>query len=198
MANLALFDFDGTITNDDCFTAFVLFATSKKRKCLGFALIWPVVLLYKLGILPANKTRPIVARAAFWQKDVERIEALAKQFVDEYLRRVMRDEALQALNWHKANGDDIYVVSASLHPYLAIWCKQNGIHLICSELESVDGRFTGRYVSGDCSKKRKAERIKSQLDLSRYASVYAYGDTDEDLAMLALADHKYLRWQKLD
>ncbi|WP_232313041.1 HAD family hydrolase [Enterovibrio coralii] len=184
MANLALFDFDGTVTNDDCFTAFVLFATSGKRKLAGFALIWPVVLLYKLGILPASKTRPIVAGAAFWRRKVETVDVQAKQFVDEFLAHVMREEALQRLAWHKENGDDIYVVSASLNPYLAIWCQQNGIELICSELEAVDGRYTGRYVYGDCSKARKVERIKHRVNLSQYVSVYAYGDTDEDLAML--------------
>jgi phosphoserine phosphatase len=33
----------------------------------------------------------------------------------------------------------------------------------------------------------KARRISSQFDLSRYPEVYAYGDTSEDLEMLALA-----------
>jgi hypothetical protein len=41
----------------------------------------------------------------------------------------------------------------------------------------------------------KARRISSQFDLSRYPEVYAYGDTSEDLEMLALAHRKYYRWK---
>ena len=41
----------------------------------------------------------------------------------------------------------------------------------------------------------KARRISSQFDLSRYPEVYAYGDTSEDLEMLALAHRKYHRWK---
>ncbi|PKF48658.1 HAD family hydrolase [Enterovibrio nigricans] len=198
MANLALFDFDGTITNDDCFTAFVLFATSKKRKCLGFALIWPVVMFHKLGLLPASLTRPVVAKAAFWRRSVKSVDAQAQQFVDEYISGVIRPEAESTLKWHKAQGDVIYLVSASLSPYLTIWCRQQGVHLLCSDLEKRDGRYTGRYVSGDCSKERKALKVKNSIDLSQYSSIYAYGDTKEDLALLALADHKYMCWKLID
>jgi hypothetical protein len=43
----------------------------------------------------------------------------------------------------------------------------------------------------------KALRISSQFDLSRYPEVYAYGDTSEDLEMLARAHRKYYRWKEI-
>jgi len=54
-------------------------------------------------------------------------------------------------------------------------------------LDKHNGRLTGRYRHRECTGMEKARRISSQFDLSRYPEVYAYGDTSEDLEMLALA-----------
>ncbi|KKD60090.1 phosphoserine phosphatase [Grimontia sp. AD028] len=190
--NLALFDFDGTITTEDTFTAFLFYATPKRRLAIGFALVWPVILLYKLGLLPARKTRPVLAYVAFWRRCEEDVDLIAKRFAAEYLTTVLRPDAMKTLANHTASGDDVYLVSATLNIYLRHFCQQHGIKLLCSTMEVKNGRFTGRYVIGDCSCENKAVAVQKTVDLNGYSQVYAYGDTDEDLPMLALADVKYL------
>ena len=59
----------------------------------------------------------------------------------------------------------------------------------------MNGRLTGRYRGADCSGAEKARRIKERYDLTRYPIVYAYGDTEEDREMLALAHERYYRWK---
>ena len=66
-----------------------------------------------------------------------------------------------------------------------------------SELELKNNKLTGRYVSGDCSLGNKVKGIKRTLDLSAFETIFAYGDTEEDMPMLALADEKYFRWQRM-
>lgn len=193
--NLALFDFDGTITTEDTFTAFLFYATSRRRLAIGFALAWPVILLYKLSLLPARKTRPVLACVAFWNRREEEVDLIAKRFAAEYLTTVLRPDAMEMLAEHKANSDDVYLVSATLNIYLRHFCQQHGIKLLCSTMEVKNGRFTGRYLNGDCSCENKAVAVKSALNLSNYSKVFAYGDTDEDLHMLALADVKMMRGQ---
>lgn len=73
----------------------------------------------------------------------------------------------------------------------------HGLDLICSELEERNGRVTGRYRHSDCCGPIKAQRIKATLDLNRYDTVYAYGDSREDRQMLALADRKFFRWVEI-
>lgn len=119
--NLALFDFDGTITNQDAYTEFLFFATPKPRLIIGGVIASPVILLYKLGLLRASKTRPFLSKVAFWQRSIHQVEVQAKRFVSDYLPKVMRANALEKIEWHKQRGDEIYVVSASLSPYLDIW-----------------------------------------------------------------------------
>ncbi|GAB2644746.1 HAD-IB family hydrolase [Vibrio panuliri] len=200
--NLALFDFDGTITNQDAFTKFLFYATPKSRTLAGFIIASPVIGLYKLGLLPARYTRPILAKVAFWHRSVEQVDALASKFVSEYLPTVLRPEAIAALNWHKQQGDRIYLISASLNPYLDIWGQQQGIEVICSRLAIKKGRYTGSYVDGDCSLDNKVRLLKKrlvsqQITLNQFDKIYAYGDTYEDIPMLELADEKMFNWQKV-
>lgn len=73
-----------------------------------------------------------------------------------------------------------------------------GVDVICPELEEEDGILTGRYRRGDCSGITKARRIRERYALSQFPVVYAYGDSAEDLDMLALAHRKYLRGIEVD
>jgi hypothetical protein len=40
-------------------------------------------------------------------------------------------------------------------------------------------------------------RILERYDLSRYAVIYAYGDTSDDREMLELAHRKFYRWREI-
>ena len=66
--------------------------------------------------------------------------------------------------------------------------RDRGVEHICTTLEERDGTLTGHLVSGDCFGAEKARRIRERIDLTRYAVIYAYGDTIEDREMLDLAD----------
>jgi HAD superfamily hydrolase (TIGR01490 family) len=197
VANLALFDFDGTITTEDTFTAFLFYASSKSRIVIGLSIVWPVIALYKIGWLPASKTRPILSKVAYWHRKESDVIACARHFNHEYLNKVVRPEMVEKIRWHQQQGDEVIVVSASLDPYLRIWCEQQGVKFICSQLEVRGARYTGRYVQGDCSEERKVTFLKSSLNISQFGKIYAYGDTPEDLPMLELADVKYYQGQEL-
>ena len=71
------------------------------------------------------------------------------------------------------------------------------IALLASTLEQRDGRLTGRYASLQCTGEEKVRRIRTTFDLSAFSRLYAYGDTVEDLPMLALADEVVYRGQPM-
>ena len=56
--------------------------------------------------------------------------------------------------------------------------------------------LTGRSLGAQCVGAEKARRVRERYDLSSYALVYAYGDTNEDRALLALAHRRVYRWQE--
>ena len=99
---------------------------------------------------------------------------------------------LQQLQLHQQRGDRVVLVSASVDVYLAPICDILNIELICTQDDIQHGRLTGFYRSEDCSCAQKKLRILQQLDLADYQSIYAYGNSEEDLEMLSLANYPYM------
>jgi|SRR6185295_3957268 len=196
--NLALFDFDGTITRGDTFTPFLRFAIQPSRAVWSGLLISPVLIAHRLRLVSTTSTRPIVARAGFRGVPADGVRALGQRYAAEVLPSVLEAQAMERLEWHRRQGDTVVVVSAGLDVYLGPWCAAHGVQLICTELEEQRGRMTGEYRRGDCSGPIKAALIRETFDLDRFENVYAYGDTPEDREMLALANRKFYRWKEID
>ncbi len=193
--SLALFDFDGTITYQDMFSLFFHYSAIGTRKRVSKVVLLPFYLLYKIRILPARFMRPIATFIAFAGRETQQVKAIGTRFANDVIPRYLRPEAVERLNWHHNNGDTIVVVSASLNAYLQPWCEANGYHLLCSEVITDKPNISGVYLQGDCSLERKVTRVKASFNLNDFASVYAYGDTHEDIPMLKLADHAMLNWK---
>jgi phosphatidylglycerophosphatase C len=193
--NLALFDFDGTITSSDSWTPFMRFAVSPIRLAVGHAVLLPVIVAYRCGALSASRGRTIAALVAFRGAQATDICRRGVEYAEATLPLDLQPRALERIEWHRSQGDHVVIVSASLNVYLWPWCQARGLDLICTQLEERDGRFTGRYVHGDCSGAEKARRIRQRFDLTQYAAVYAYGDSAEDREMLECAHMKFYRWK---
>jgi HAD superfamily hydrolase (TIGR01490 family) len=193
--NLALFDFDGTITSEDSFEPFLYFA-ARERIAIGTLLLAPLLAAHRLGWLSATTLRAAGAYVGFRGRSHAELCELGLLYARR-LSRIVRPEALDRIRWHQAQGDTVVVVSASLHSYLSGWCRELGVELICTELEVTDGRLTGRYRGGDCTGREKARRVRERYELARYPLIYAYGDTPEDAELLALAHRRYFRWREL-
>lgn len=191
--NLALFDFDGTLTVADSFTAFIFSAVSPRRLALGQVLLAPLVVAYKLGILSASRMRSSIIWFGFrGRRDVD-LRKAGGEFARNTLASILRAEAIDRLQWHQEQGDVVVVVSASLDLYLSEWCQTRGVELICSQLDSREGILTGSYKARDCCGEEKANRILERYDLHQFQDVFAYGDTADDRAMLRLATRRFFR-----
>jgi HAD superfamily hydrolase (TIGR01490 family) len=195
--NLALFDFDGTVTFKDSFVPFLYYGVDPARFALGRLVLLPVVVSYKLRILSSSATRARLAAFGFRGRREDEIREVGSKFAQDVLPEMVRKKALDRIQWHKAQGDRVVIVSAALDVYLTEWCRRLDVEVICTELEVENGILTGRYRGGDCSGQEKVRRIREKYDLESYQDIYAYGDTNEDDEMLNLASKKYFRWQDI-
>ena len=93
---------------------------------------------------------------------------------------------------HQQRGDHVVLVSASVDLYLTFICDFLQIDLICTQVEINNGVLTGLYRSKDCSSEQKKIRILQKYNLDNYQHIYAYGNSEEDLDMLALADYAFM------
>jgi phosphatidylglycerophosphatase C len=195
--NLALFDFDGTITHGPTYPAFVQRAIRRPRQLWGGTLLSPLIAGYHCGLISDLQIRIAISRIGFTGDDPARVRELGAQYAAEVLPGCVRPLALERIAWHKRQGDRVVVVSAGLDAYLIPWCRMLDLEVICTELEVRDGRLTGRYVDGDCSGEEKPRRIRARYQLADYGAIYAYGDSEEDRPMLALASRRFFCWQEL-
>jgi HAD superfamily hydrolase (TIGR01490 family) len=196
--DLALFDFDGTITTTGTYPGFISFAVRPLRKVAGGIMLSPLLIGYRAGLVSDQAIRRAMSSVAFWRAQPDVVRRLGEDYAAGILPTVIRPMALERIAWHKGRGDRVVVVSAALDVYLEPWCRSLGVDVICTKLEVSDGRFTGRYVEGDCCGVAKATRIRERYTLSDYETIYAYGDTDEDRQMLGLANRKFFRWQEVE
>jgi HAD superfamily hydrolase (TIGR01490 family) len=194
--NLALFDFDGTVTSSDTWTPFMRFAVRPAR-LLAWVPLSPIVIGYRLGMVSASRVRQMAARIGFQGEEAAAVRQLGAEYATTALPGTLRQSALERIEWHRCQGDEVVVVSGSLDVYLGPWCASRGMDCICTTLEESGGRLTGRYVQGDCVGSEKVRRILQRYQLSRYALVYAYGDSGEDREMLELAHKKFYRWREI-
>lgn len=156
----------------------------------------PMLAGYKLGLVAGTTIRHVVTRFGFRGVPAARVHAAGERFAAEYLPKVLRPEAMQRIAWHRSQGDEVVLVSGGFDFYLAPWCRQHGLDLICSTLETRGDRLTGRYQGAQCVGAEKARRVRERYDLAAYGHCYAYGDTPEDEAMLALAQRRFHRGQQ--
>lgn len=195
--DLALFDFDGTITTREMLPDFFRSVVPTPRLIAGQILLAPLIIGYKLGLVSGVTVRSAIVRVGLKGLCVKTYEDCGVKFAQEALPRVLRAEAMERIQWHKSRGDCVVVVSGAFDVYLSHWCQEHGVGLVCSTLEHRNGRLTGRYLGAQCVRTEKAIRVCAAYDLAAYQSVYAYGDTPEDAELLELADRKFYRGEEI-
>jgi HAD superfamily hydrolase (TIGR01490 family) len=191
---LALFDFDGTITDREMFIRFLQHATPPMRRVLGSALLSPLYAAYKLRLIGGDVPRTASVRVLSGMP-LAAVQARARSYASDVLPPVLRPEAMARIDWHRSQGHTVAVVTGGLEVAIAPWCAQHGLELIGSMLEVRDGALTGRYAGAQCVRAEKARRVRERYDLAVFDHVHAYGDTPEDRELLALAHTRVYRWQ---
>lgn len=196
--DLALFDFDGTITTREMFPDFMRFAVPPRRLAFGKVLLAPLITGYRLGLVPGNLVRAGIVGFGFRGVALDEVRRAGVEFASTVIPDALRPIAMERIGWHQARNDRVVVVSGSLDAYLSPWCVRHGLELMCSELETDGAALTGRYRGAQCVGQEKAHRVRQRYDLSAFGTVYAYGDTHEDQEMLALAQRRSFRWRDIE
>lgn len=195
--DLALFDFDGTLTTRETFVDVLQACTPRWRLAIGRTLLAPCVLAYRAGWLSAAGMRAAASAVAFAGRDADAVRARMREAAATVLPALQRPSMLARLHAHRGRGDRVIVVSGNYEWWLAPWCEAQGVECLASRLDVQAGRLTGRYLGAQCVGDAKAARVRAHLDPAAFERVHAYGDTAEDHALLALAHLRTFRGQPL-
>ena len=187
----AFFDFDETITSRDTFIGFIYFNFSRFRVIVGYLVNGLHILAWHLGLLSTAGIKERLITHFFKGMSENEFKERAQRYGREFIPTVVLPQARERIKWHQEQGHTVVVVSASLQDYLAQWCQEQKVELLCTRLLFVNEMVTGKSDGADCSSDEKARRIKESYDLESADYVYAYGNSSDDEAMLALADEAY-------
>jgi len=188
---LALFDFDGTITTKDSFIEFIRHTHGSSKIILGVAILSPILITYKLKLLPNYIAKEKVLSYFFKGMTEAQFKKVAQNYSLKNIDLILQPKAMQRIAWHKKQNHKIVVVSASIECWLKPWCDKNGLDLIATKLEIKNGIVTGKLLTKNCYGIEKVNRVKNSYNLKNYKYIYAYGDSRGDEELLELADEKH-------
>jgi phosphatidylglycerophosphatase C len=190
MKTLAAFDFDGTLTRSDTLGPFLREVSGTAALALAFAADAPRLVLAGIGAGSRDDAKERLLRRVLGGKERADLATLGRAYATKITETGMRAEMLARVQWHRAQGHETAIVSASLDVYIEPTAELLGIDtVLCSRLETDGGgRVTGKLVGGNCRGPAKLRRIREHFGTSGY-ELWAYGDSAGDSEMLAAADH---------
>lgn len=191
---LAVFDLDGTITRHDTLMPFLLDCLWRKPWRLPRLLQLPLLAWGYLLHRDRGRFKGALIRSMIGGLPRGWLEARAAGFVPLLLQRGLFAEALRAIDDHRARGDRLVLMSASVDLYVPLIGAALGFaQTICSRVRwNPDGTLDGRLASANCYGEEKRRCLQALIARESPQRLYAYGNSGSDLPHMRLASQAYL------
>jgi phosphatidylglycerophosphatase C len=184
------FDFDGTLTMIDSFTAFLAWRVARPRHLYGLVKLVPAAVLY-LRDRDRGRLKAAAVREFLRGLPRPQLEAEAEAFARAESARMFRPDALEAWRRWGLEGALRVIVTASPETTVAPFARILGAERLIGTRLAFDseGRVAGAFDGANCRGPEKVRRLREAFgqDLRLAA---AYGDTSGDHEMLQIAGAK--------
>lgn len=190
MKKIYAFDFDGTLTTKDTLIEFIRYAKGSMALGLGFMRYAHLLVLMKIGLYPNYKAKQKVFSHFFKDTTLDDFNALCQAFAASS-SHLLRPNAIEAINHAIKEGSEVLIVSASIDNWVQPFFPQ--VKVVGTQIEVIDGKLTGRFLSKNCYGQEKVNRILSLYPNRQDYHLTAYGDSRGDKEMLAFADESHFK-----
>lgn len=125
----------------------------------------------------------------------EELAEVGERVFNQRLVTEIYPESRALVEAHQKRGHTVAIISSATHFQIDALARELGIeHVLCTELEFEDGKFTGKVVRPACFREGKAKAGRDladrhDLDLSRS---YFYTDSRDDLPLLDIVGYPRL------
>jgi phosphatidylglycerophosphatase C len=192
---IAAFDFDGTLTRRDTVLPFLVRVCGRAKVARAVARVAPSAGRARFSravgeLHHRDVTKAAILRDLLAGQDAARLARHGEAYA-ETLSGLLRPAMVRQLQWHRDEGHEIVIVSASLAAYLEPFAASSGVgHVIGVELETgPDGMLTGALRGPNVRGPEKATRLRAWLDGDEPEAMWAYGNSSGDRELLEMATH---------
>ncbi|MFO1371875.1 MAG: HAD family hydrolase [Candidatus Competibacteraceae bacterium] len=186
--SLAIFDLDNTLLSDDSDYLWGQFLVERgivdgevyERENQHFYDD------YRAGTLDIQAFLVFMLRP-LTEHPLAKLLAWRAQFIEEKIQPIILPKAVALLEQHRAVDDTLLVITATNSFITAPIVERLGVpHLLATEVEFVDGRYTGRPRGIPCFQHGKVERLNEWLVTTGHtlAGSWFYSDSHNDLPLL--------------
>ena len=188
------FDFDGTITTKDTLLEFIKYAKGSTALYGALLVFLPLLMLMKLRFYSNHKAKEKVFSHLFRGMSLKDFNSLCRNFAKDN-RHLLRPKAMQyivdALEKPEAS---IIIISASIENWvIPFFADQPSIKVLGTQIEVIDGRLTGRFLTANCYGQEKVNRLLSEYPDRNAYRLTAFGDSSGDRELLAFADEAHYK-----
>ena len=120
------------------------------------------------------------------------LAALHADFMTECIRPIITPATRQLLAKHRDQGDILLIITATNRFITAPIAEELEVpHLLATDPEMVNGRYTGRVEGIPCFREGKVGRLQLWLQQTGYnlADSWFYSDSHNDLPLLEMVTH---------
>ncbi len=196
---LAVFDLDGTITRADTLVVYLRYALQQYPRRAWSLWKVPALLLGYLRHRDRGVLKSQLLTALLHGLSRTEMEQLSRRFLDKHLDRLTRAGALRVLQTHRAKGDYLVLLSASVDLYVPLIGERLGFHeSICTEIAWHHNQLSGGLTTANRHGAEKTRVIRALKEKYPHATVSAYGNARSDLAHLLTVDYPTVvnaRWR---
>lgn len=122
---------------------------------------------------------------------IEQLESWRAAYLEQKIKPIILPAAEALIEKHRSQGDTLLIVTATNSFLTAPIAEMLGIeHLIATNPELVDGRYTGRVAGTPSFQQGKVERLTTWLKQHKHdldGSIF-YSDSHNDIPLLELVD----------
>ncbi len=132
------------------------------------------------------------ALAPLAKQDRTTLERLHAEFMQQSILPMIAPGTPALLNKHRAQGDTLVIITATNRFVTGPIARALGVeHLLATDPEERNGRYTGRASGTPCYREGKVVRLKEWLVAhgKDMRGSFCYSDSHNDLPLLQQADH---------
>lgn len=187
------FDFDGTLTRSDSLLGIIRHQRGTSGLMRVLILHAPKLLMMKAGQYPNWKVKQKVFRMCFGGMTLDDFNALCEDYARKQ-KGILRTDGMQCVDEALRRGCKVVVISASIDNWVRPFFQgREGIEIAGTQIEVVDGKLTGRFLTRNCYGSEKVARLLELYPNRKSYRLVAYGDSRGDRELLAYADEAHYR-----